>query len=80
MGIYDLPAMISYITNVTSQPLHTYIGHSMGNTASYVMALERPEIAKMVETAISLAPVAFVEHIESPLRYFTSFSNYLEVS
>lgn len=75
MGIYDLPAMISYITNMTSQSLHTYIGHSMGTTASYVMATERPEMARMVRAIISLAPVAFVEHIKSPIRYLAPFAN-----
>lgn len=79
MGVYDLPAMITYITNITLQPLHTYIGHSMGTTASYVMATERPEIARMVRAIISLAPVAFLEHIKSPIRFFAPFVNEYEV-
>ncbi|XP_011705273.1 PREDICTED: lipase 1-like, partial [Wasmannia auropunctata] len=29
MGIYDLPATISYIKDTTSQPLYSYIGLSM---------------------------------------------------
>ncbi|KYN36038.1 Lipase 3 [Trachymyrmex septentrionalis] len=79
LGIYDLPAMISHITNTTSQKLNMYIGHSMGTTASYVMAAERPDIARMVQAIISLAPVAFVEHIESPIRHFAPFVNKLEI-
>ncbi|KAG5311345.1 LIP3 Lipase, partial [Pseudoatta argentina] len=79
LGVYDLPAMISYITDKTSQKLHTYIGHSMGTTASYVMAAERPDIAQMAQAIISLAPVAFVEHIKSPIRYFAPFVNELEI-
>lgn len=79
MGIYDLPAMISYITNTTSQSLHTYIGHSMGTTASYIMAAERPDIAEMVQAIISLAPVAFTEHIKSPFRYFAPFASNYEI-
>ncbi|KAG5318208.1 LIP3 Lipase, partial [Acromyrmex heyeri] len=79
LGVYDLPAMISYITDKTSQKLYTYIGHSMGTTASYVMAAERPDIAQMVQAIISLAPVAFVEHIKSPIRYFAPFVNELEI-
>ncbi|KYM84892.1 Lipase 3 [Atta colombica] len=80
LGVYDLPAMISYITNTTSQKLITYIGHSMGTTASYVMAAERPDIARMVQAIISLAPVAFVEYINSPIRHFAPFVNKLEES
>lgn len=79
MGIYDLPAMISYITNTTSQPLHTYIGHSMGTTVSYVMAVERPEIARMVQAIISFAPIAFLKHMKSPIRFFAPFINDYEV-
>jgi len=79
MGVYDLPAMISYITNTTSHSLHTYIGHSMGTAASYVMATERPDIARMVRAIISLAPVAFLKHIKSPVRFFAPFTNKCEV-
>ncbi|KAL0127522.1 hypothetical protein PUN28_003063 [Cardiocondyla obscurior] len=78
MGVYDLPAMISYITHMTSQPLHSYIGHSMGTTASYVMVAERPEIAQMVRMIISLAPTAFVKHIKSPIRLLAPFAENLQ--
>ncbi|XP_012542574.1 lipase 3 isoform X2 [Monomorium pharaonis] len=74
MGIYDLPAMISFITNITLQPLHAYIGHSMGTTVSYVMAAERPEIAQKVRLIISLAPQAFLKHMKSPIRYLAPFA------
>ncbi|XP_018406518.1 PREDICTED: lipase 1-like [Cyphomyrmex costatus] len=73
MGIYDIPAMILYITKITSQPLHAYIGHSLGTTASYVMAAERPEIARMVRMIISFAPAAFLKHVTSPLTLVSSF-------
>ncbi|KYM76202.1 Lysosomal acid lipase/cholesteryl ester hydrolase [Atta colombica] len=79
MGIYDLPAMISYITNITSHPLHTYIGHSMGTTSFYIMAVEHPEIARMVQMMISLAPAVFVNHMKSPIRYFSRFVQKLEI-
>lgn len=80
MGMYDLPAMISYITNLTSKSLHTYIGHSMGATAFYVMAIKRPEIATMVRMMISIAPAAFVSNIKGPLRLFAPFIINIEVS
>ncbi|XP_018397034.1 PREDICTED: lipase 3-like isoform X2 [Cyphomyrmex costatus] len=79
LGIYDLPAMISYITNMTLHPLHTYIGHSMGATASYVMAAERPDIARIVRTIISLAPAVFVKHIKSPIRFLAPYVNNLKI-
>ncbi|GAB1867625.1 Lipase [Camponotus japonicus] len=76
LGIYDLPAMITYITNMRSQPLHTFIGHSMGATCSYIMATERPEIARMVKAMISLAPTVFVNYITSPLQYLVFLKDY----
>lgn len=79
MGIYDLPAMISYITNVKKQILHTYVGHSMGTTAFYVMAIENPQITRTVQAMISLAPVAFIEHLKSPIRFLAPFANEYEV-
>ncbi|CAL1684021.1 unnamed protein product [Lasius platythorax] len=79
MGIHDLPAMITFITNMRSQPLHTYIGHSMGTSSFYVMASERPEIARMVQMMISLAPVAFTNHMKSPVKYLVPFWRQLKV-
>ncbi|XP_032691178.1 lipase 3-like [Odontomachus brunneus] len=79
MGIYDLPAAISYITNMRFQPIHMYIGHSMGTTAFYIMASKCPQITQMVEAMISLAPVAFVQHIKSPVRILAPFSKQYEI-
>ncbi|XP_029176125.1 uncharacterized protein LOC114944406 isoform X2 [Nylanderia fulva] len=73
MGIYDLPAMIKFITNMKSQPLHTYVGHSMGTTSFYIMASERPEIARMVQKMINFAPAVFLDQVESPIKYIFPF-------
>ena len=80
MGKYDLPAAISYITNLTLTPLHTYIGQSMGTTTFYIMAIKRPEIAKMVKIMISFAPVAFVGNTIHPLKVLIPSINSIEVS
>ncbi|XP_018058127.1 PREDICTED: lipase 1-like [Atta colombica] len=73
LGIYDVPAMILYITKITSRPLHAYIGHSLGSTASYIMAAERPEITRMVRIIISLAPAVILKRVTTPLRLFCTF-------
>ncbi|XP_025266501.1 lipase 3-like [Camponotus floridanus] len=77
MGIYDSPAMITFITNMRSQLLHTYIGHSMGANSFFIMASERPEIAQMM---ISLAPAVFKNHMQSPIQYFYPFQNELKLA
>lgn len=75
MGTYDLPAMISYITSQTLEPLHTYIGYSMGSTSFYIMATKRPEIAKTVKMMISFAPVAFLGNMTIPFRFLLPFAD-----
>lgn len=78
MGLYDLPAVITYITNYKSDTL-IYIGHSMGTTMFYVMASKRPDVADKVRAMMSLAPVAYVSHVKSPVRIVAPFAHNLEV-
>ncbi|KAG7188333.1 hypothetical protein KM043_007990 [Ampulex compressa] len=42
-GIYDLPAMLSYITSFCKKEVDALINHSMGGTVFFVMASQRPE-------------------------------------
>lgn len=70
MGTIDLPDMIDYILEVTGEPDVGYVGHSMGTTMFYVMCSEKPEYAKKVRSMASLAPVAFLNHVKSPLMTF----------
>ncbi|XP_015436534.1 PREDICTED: lipase 3-like isoform X2 [Dufourea novaeangliae] len=69
-GIYDLPAMITYIVDLKKSPVNAYIGFSMGTTCFYVMASERPEETKLLQSVYNFAPVVYMKHVESPLRYF----------
>ncbi|KAL6417526.1 hypothetical protein ACFW04_007353 [Cataglyphis niger] len=79
IGIYDLPAMIIFITNMRSQSLHTYIGHSMGASSFYIMASELPEIARMVQRMISLAPAPFMTHKNNYIRYIIPIQRVFQV-
>lgn len=74
MGIYDLPAALYHVSNVTQKPGEIiYIGHSMGTTMFFVFSSLRPQIAKNVKGMVALAPVAYMTHIRSPIRYLTPF-------
>lgn len=79
MGTKDLPASFSYIGRVTDMPkdIH-YIGHSMGTTMFFVFSSLLPEIAKDIKSMIALAPVAYMDHIKSPIKYLSPFSNDIE--
>lgn len=72
VGVYDLPAIIDTIKYVTKQNRIGYIGLSMGTTASYVLAAERSEYNSALSVIISLAPVAFLRHINNPMLLFSS--------
>lgn len=76
--MYDLPAFVSYIFNLKKSKI-LYVGHSMGTTTSYVMAIKRPDIAEMITGIISLAPVAYLKYMRNPLKYLFPFCNIIEV-
>ena len=79
MSLYDLPAEISYIKEMTKGDLQ-YIGHSMGTTMFYAMAIDRPDIASNIKAMFSLAPVAFMSHLKSPIRLLVPFMREINVN
>jgi lysosomal acid lipase/cholesteryl ester hydrolase len=80
MGVSDLPAVIDYILEKTGAQQIFYIGHSMGTTMFYVLGSERPEYNSKIRAMFSLAPVAFMSHLKSPVIQLTAqVSDELEV-
>ncbi|XP_015115285.1 lipase 3 isoform X2 [Diachasma alloeum] len=67
LGIYDLPAMITYVTDYKQKPV-IYIGHSMGTTGMFVMGSNRLDIHKRVRFVICYAPVGLTAHWKGPMR------------
>ena len=78
LGVYDHPAVIDYITNISGKRLF-YIGHSMAATTFSVMAIERPEVASKVKVMIGLAPATYVYHLRAPLRILVPYWRLLQV-
>lgn len=80
MGTKDLPTALYYVSNVTQKYGEIiYVGHSMGTTMFFIFASLLPQAAKNVKLMIALAPVAYMTHVHSPLRYFAPFSGDIEV-
>ncbi|EAT35487.1 AAEL012340-PA [Aedes aegypti] len=78
IGYYDLPAMVDYTLNQTNQSKLHYIGHSQGTTTFFVMASTRPEYNEKIRLMQAFAPVAFTEHVRSPLlKVMSRFQNSL---
>ncbi|RZC36181.1 lipase 3, partial [Asbolus verrucosus] len=75
MGYYDLPASLYYVSNTTGKLGEIiYVGHSMGTTMFFVFASTRPQDAKNVKFMAALAPVAYMTHVKSPIRYLSPFT------
>ena len=79
MGMFDLPAMINKTLETTNQEKLYYIGHSMGTTAFLVMADMRPEMNEKIKLANLVAPVAYIGHAKSPLKYLAPFVDEIDV-
>lgn len=81
MGTKDLPAVVQFIVNKTNKPGEIiYIGHSMGTTMFFVFASELPNIAKNIKVMVALAPVTYMTHLKSPIRYLSPFAYNIEVN
>merc|ERR1719270_3078026 len=75
VGEFDIPAMIDTIRSITGEEKIFYTGFSMGTTTFLAMAETRPEYQEFIYMANLLAPVAFVDHMISPLKYIAPFTD-----
>lgn len=67
IAMFDLSAMIDYILKVTGHNSLNYVAHSQGTTIGYVLCSMRPEYNNKIKIMFSLAPVAWMAHIQSPI-------------
>lgn len=72
MGTIDLPNTIDYILDKTGEPDLNYIGHSMGTAIFFVLCSERPEYQEKVRSMVAMAPIAYLNHVKSPIMTFLS--------
>ncbi|KAF7286541.1 hypothetical protein GWI33_004944 [Rhynchophorus ferrugineus] len=80
IGVIDLPAMIDYVLETTQVESIYYAGHSQGTTTFYVMTSSLPEYNDKIKAHVSLAPIAFMNHMTSPLMKIMAFwSSSLEI-
>lgn len=71
---YDLPDIIEFVQKLTGKTKVGYVGHSQGTAMIFGLLSDRPEYADIVEPVITLAPVAFVNHSISPVKYFAVYT------
>ncbi|XP_072931727.1 gastric triacylglycerol lipase-like [Epargyreus clarus] len=63
IGRFDLPIMIDYVLETTGQDNLTYIGHSQGTTAFFVMCSEVLDCDKKINFMVALSAVAWMKHV-----------------
>lgn len=70
MALYDVPANIKYVLQVTGQASLSYVGHSQG-TSQMFAALSDPKtkdyVNSKVNVLIALAPIVYLANQESLL-------------
>lgn len=74
MAKYDLPTSLEFVLSQTGYEKMFYVGHSMGSTTYMVMNSRNQSWADRVELATFLAPVAYVDHMASPIVYIAPFA------
>ena len=78
-GQYDVPAMVSYVRNVTGRDKIQFVGFSMGATGFIAAMNEHPDMSDKVKAAHLLAPVAYVGHLRGPSTLLRPFIDINEV-
>ncbi|XP_044254320.1 lipase 3-like [Tribolium madens] len=70
IGIYDNPAFIDYVLNVTGKKSLHYIGYSQGTTTFFILGSEKPKYVKKVKLMTALAPAIYIKNPKGPLLTF----------
>lgn len=66
MGVYDFPAVINYVKQVTGYSKVNYIGHSQGATQYYIKSSFDPKFVNdNVESFVGIGPAVFLSSHES---------------
>ncbi|VDN16352.1 unnamed protein product [Dibothriocephalus latus] len=69
MANNDLPATIDFVLNQTGRDKLFYIGHSQGTQIAFAKFNSDPVLRSKIAAMIALAPVAYLSHVKSPIRF-----------
>ena len=74
MGVYDLPAIIDYVLEVSKQHSLYYVAHSMGCSMFFVLTSTLPHYNSKFRMMFGFGPAAFNPHITNKLYRIAEFS------
>lgn len=81
IAIYDVPASIDYILNITNRQNLYYVGYSQGATTLYALLSMMPVYNTKIKAYTHMGPAVFMNHCRSPFfRVLQPFLPLLEVS
>jgi len=69
MASLDLPAVLTYIKDITHQEQLYYVGHSQGTMIAFAEFSSNQLLAKSVRKFFALGPVSYLGNMKSPLKY-----------
>ncbi|NXF95838.1 LIPM Lipase, partial [Eubucco bourcierii] len=67
MAMYDLPATINYILQMTGQEQLHYVAYSQGTTTGFIAFSSMPELDRKIKMFFALAPITTNSNMKSPL-------------
>jgi len=73
---FDFPAQIRYVQRVTGVQNLSYVGVSQGTTMAFAAFSSDPSLAKSVNLFIALAPIAYMDNVQSSLLRFLADMNF----
>lgn len=80
MAAYDLPATVNKVLEVTGASDLVYVGFSQGTQIAFARLSTDSELSKKIRLFVSLAPIAYIGNMISPLKYLAPFANDIDVS
>lgn len=81
MSMFDVPAMVYRVLEVTGKDKVIYMGHSQGTVVLFQSILSHDSMfAEKIHSFFALAPAAMVQDMSSPIRYLSHIAEDIELA
>ena len=81
MSMFDIPAMVYRVLQVTGKSKVVYVGHSQGTVVLFLSVLAHDtSFADKIHSFFALAPAAMVQDMTSPIKYLAPFAGDIDLA